>query len=113
MPLTTLKMKTPVGNVILFAVAFLFGLYEMVYGFYAWRLNGFKFYITAGFLIGSPFLAVGTTLILQPPQTHLSWELLIGLVWVFGVAWKSWRKRIARRNHPMEWEKWEAILHGQ
>ncbi len=99
-----------VGNAILVAVAVLFGLYEIGYGFYAWRLNGFKFYITAGFLIGSPFLAIGTILILRPGQTFQSWEALIALVWVFGVTWKAWRKRVAKRSHPVEWEKWEAIL---
>ncbi len=103
-------MNSPLGNAILIAAALLFGLYEIGYGFYAWRLNGFKFYITAGFLIGSPFLAIGMILILQPRPTFQSWEILIGLVWAFGVTWKAWRKRIAKRNHPAEWEKWEAIM---
>ena len=106
-----LNMNLPVGDAILIIVACLFGLYEIGYGIYAWRLNGFKFYITAGFLIGIPFLAVGTTLLLRPPPTYQSWEMLILLMWIFGVAWKAWRKRIARRDHPVEWEKWEAILH--
>ena len=106
-------MNTPVGNISLIVVAFLFGLYEIGYGIYAWRLNGFKFYITAGFLIGSPFLAVGATLLLQHSRRYQSWEILILLVWVFGVTWKAWRKRIARREHPAEWKKWEAILHGK
>jgi hypothetical protein len=106
-------MNIPVGNVVLIVVASLFGLYEIGYGIYAWRLNGFKFYITAGFLIGSPFLAVGITLILMPPPPYQSWEILFLLVWIFGVAWKAWRKRIAKREHPLEWKKWEAILYGK
>ena len=105
-------LNTPLADAILIVVAFLFGLYEIGYGFYAWRLNGFKFYISAGFLIGTPFLAVGAILFFMPGLTFKSWEALILLVWVFGVTWKAWRKHIAKRNHPLEWEKWEAILHG-
>lgn len=104
-------MDTPIGHAIFVVMALLFGLYEIGYGFYAWRLNGFKFYITAGFLIGSPFLAIAAIEIFDPWQTFQSWEILIGLVWIFGVTWKAWRKRIAKKNHPLEWEKWEAILH--
>ncbi len=106
-------MNTPVGNAIFSALAFLFGLYEIGYGFYAWRLNNFNFYIAAGFLIGSPFLAVGTIQVLRPAQAFQPWEALIGLVWIFGVAWKAWRKKAAKKNHPVEWEKWEAIMHGR
>jgi hypothetical protein len=106
-------MNSPFVNIVLIAAALLFGLYEIGYGFYAWRLNGFKFYITAGFLIGSPFLAVAITLLIRPSQTYQGWEILYLLVWLFGVAWKAWRKRIARREHPAEWEKWAAILKGQ
>jgi hypothetical protein len=105
-------MQSPLVNAILIAAALLFGLYEIGYGFYAWRLNGFKFYITAGFLIGGPFLAVGLTLLVRRVQTYQGWEILILLVWLFGVAWKAWRKRIASRQHPSEWEKWQAILKG-
>ncbi len=104
-------MNTPIGNAIFIIIAFLFGLYEIGYGFYAWRLNGFKFYITAGFLIGCPFLAIGIIKLLQPWQAFQSWETLIGLVWIFGVTWKVWRKRIAKKKYPVKWEKWEAILH--
>ncbi len=105
-------MNASIGNAVFITLALLFGLYEIGYGFYAWRLNGFKFYVTAGFLIGSPFLFIGTIKILQPRHTFQSWDILIGLVWIFGVTWKAWRKRIAKRNHPVEWEKWEAILRG-
>lgn len=94
------------------AAAFLFGLYEIGYGFYACRLNGFKFYITAGFLIGCPFLVVGTILFLLPRPIAPVWELLPLPLWIFGVSWKAWRKRIARRDHSAEWAKWEVILHG-
>jgi hypothetical protein len=52
-------MNIPVGLAIFIAVAFLFGLYEIGYGFYAWR------------------------------------------------------KRVASRKHPLEGEKWEAILDGR
>jgi hypothetical protein len=93
-------------------VATLFGLYEIVYGFYAYRLNGFKFYITAGFLIGVPFLIVGVILFLRADQPADGWEFLIFVLWAFGVGWKAWRKQIARKAHPIEWEKWERILHG-
>ncbi len=103
-------MNTPAGNVILIAATILFGLYEIGYGFYAWRLNRFKFYVTGGFLVGSPFLVIGAILILQPQSTFQAWEILIGLIWLFGVTWKVWRKRIARRDHPTEWAKWEAIM---
>ena len=102
----------PISNVIIMIIAFLFGLYEIGYGVYAWRLNGFKFYIIAGFLIGSPFLVIGTIEIFQPGQTFQSWESLIFLLWLFGVTWKAWRKRIAKRAHPVEWTKWETILNA-
>jgi hypothetical protein len=106
-------MNSIIFNDLLMGAAVLFGLYEIGYGFYAWRLNGFKFYITAGFLIGSPFLAVGAVLLVRPGQAFQTWEILILLVWIFGVTWKAWRKRTARKEHPAEWEKWEAILNGQ
>ncbi len=106
-------LSTPLADTLLTIVAFLFGLYEIGYGFYAWRLNGFMFYITAGFLIGTPFLAVGAVLLFIPRQSFQGWEALILLVWLFGVAWKAWRKRIAKKDHPAQWEKWEAILNGK
>ncbi len=100
----------PAGSIILTIVAILFGLYEIGYGFYAYHLNGFKFYIPAGFLIGLPFIAIGLYLILWKDRPAGGWEFLILLVWLFGVSWKAWRKRAARRAHPAEWEKWEKIL---
>ncbi len=105
-------MNTPVGIAILIALSFLFGLYEIGYGFYAWRLNGFPFYITAGFLIGLPFLAIAASLLLLPAHSLQRWELLPLLMWLFGVTWKAWRKRMTRLEHPVEWAKWEAILQG-
>ncbi len=103
-------MNTAIGNAIYISLALLFGLYEIGYGFYAWWLNGFKFYITAGFLIGGPFLAIAAINMFHPWHGFQSWEMLIGLVWIFGVIWKAWRKRIAKRNHPLEWENWETIM---
>ncbi len=102
-----------IGTVILTIVALLFGLYEIGYGFYAYHLNGFRFYVTAGFLIGLPFILVGIDLILRPDQPPGGWEGLIFVMWIFGVGWKAWRKRIARLTHPHEWEKWEHILKGR
>jgi hypothetical protein len=101
-----------IGNILLTVVAILFGLYEIGYGFYAYRLNGFKFYITAGFLVGLPFIVVGADLIMKPKQPQGGWEGLIFLMWLFGVLWKTWRKQIARRSQPQKWEKWEHILNG-
>jgi hypothetical protein len=106
-------MNTPIGNAVYISLALLFGLYEIGYGFYAWRLNGFKFYISAGFLIGAPFLAIAAILLFHPGQAFQNWEILIGLVWIFGVTWKAWLKRITRKNHPVEWENWEAIMRKQ
>lgn len=103
-------MNTPVVNAILTAAALVFGLYEIGYGFYAWRLNGFRFYITAGFLIGIPFLMMGTILLLLPGRVSPIFEYIPLPVWIFGVVWKTWRKRIAKRDHPAQWAKWEAIL---
>ncbi len=103
-------MNTSLFNTFLIVVAFLFGLYEIGYGFYAWRLNGFKFYITAGFLIGAPFIAVGLITLLAPDLGFQPWEILVALLWLFGVIWKAWRKRIAKTEHPQEWAKWEQIL---
>src|SRR5512140_2936033 len=102
-------MNTPVGNAIHIVAALLFGLYEVGYGFYAWRLNGFRFYITAGFLIGCPFLIIGTILLLLPRQVSSVWEVLPLLLWIFGVTWKAWKKRVAKREHPDEWARWEDI----
>ena len=99
-------------DILITVVAVLFGLYEIGYGFYAYRLNGFKFYITAGFLIGFPFLFVGADLILRAGQPPGSWEGLIFVIWLIGVIWKAWRKQIARRNQPVQWGKWEHILRG-
>jgi hypothetical protein len=103
----------PIGTILLAVVAVLFGLYEIGYGFYAYRLNGFRFYLTAGFLIGLPFVLVGADLILRSDQPPSGWEGLIFVVWAFGEGWKAWRKRIARHTHPQEWEKWEHILNGR
>ena len=105
-------MKSPIFNLILEVAAFLFGCYEIGFGFYAWRLNGFRFYITAGFLIGTPFLVVGLVTLLLPGQGFHSWEIFILITWLLGVSWKAWRKRRAKRDHPLEWAKWEAILRG-
>ena len=102
----------PISSIFLTVVAILFGLYEIGYGFYAYRLNGFKFYISAGFLIGFPFIVVGVDLILRPGRPPGGWEGLIFLMWAFGVIWKAWRKRIARRNQPDQWAKWEHVLNG-
>jgi hypothetical protein len=100
-------------NTLLIIVAILFGLYEIGYGFYACHLNGFKFYAVAGIVIGVPFLLVGLILMVHADRSLGGWEFLIALLWAFGVGWKAWRKRIARKTHPADWEKWEQILHGR
>jgi hypothetical protein len=105
-------MNASLRTTLLIAAAFLFGLYEIGYGFYAWRLNGFRFYVTAGFLIGIPFIIMGTVLLLLPRRVSPVWELLPLLLWIFGVGWKAWRKHIAKREHPQEWARWEESLHG-
>jgi hypothetical protein len=97
-PFPSKKMNTALGNAIFICLAYLFGLYEIGYDIYAWRLNGFRFYITAGFLIGCPFLAAGTIYLLDQRPAFHPWEIIIGLVWIFGVAWEAWRKRIAKKN---------------
>ena len=101
-----------IGTLFLTVAAILFGLYEIGYGFYAYRLNHFAFYVTAGLLIGLPFLAMGVYLILRPDKPPLGWEALLFVVWLSGVAWKAWRKRIARRTRPLEWERWERTMSG-
>ncbi len=101
------------STLILTIAAILFGLYEVGYGLYAYRLNGFKFYITAGLLIGLPFIAAGIYLILRTDQPPNGWEGLVFVTWAFGVGWKAWRKRVALRTHPVEWEKWERIMSGR
>lgn len=99
-----------IGNILFAIVAFLFGLYEIGYGIYAYRLNRFKFYVTAGFLIGIPFLLISIYLFLRPNRPPVGWEPLIFVIWAFGVGWKAWRKRIARRTHRLQWDKWEQIM---
>jgi hypothetical protein len=99
-----------IGNILFAILAFLFGLYEIGYGFYAYHLNGFKFYITAGSLIGLPFLVISAYLILHHNQQPIGWEPLIFVVWLIGVGWKAWRTHVTRRTHPNEWENWERIM---
>ncbi|HSD83202.1 MAG TPA: hypothetical protein VLG46_05065 [Anaerolineae bacterium] len=98
------------GSILLAILVTLFGLYEIGYGFYAYHLNGFKFYVSAGFLIGLPLILGGAVLILRSEQPPSVWEGLIFVMWALGVGWKAWRKRMTRRTHPQEWEKWERIL---
>jgi hypothetical protein len=100
------------GNALLAVVAVLYGLFEIGYGIFAYRRNAFKFYFASGFFIGVPFLAVAAILILRPEQPPRLWDGLIFVAWAGGVAWKAWRKRVARKTQPVEWEKWERMLHG-
>lgn len=37
-------------------------------------------------------------------------RFLFGWVGHFSATWKVWRKQIARRDHPTERAKWEAIM---
>ena len=76
-------------NLLLIVVAILFGLYEVIYGFYAYRLNGFAFYAVAGLVIGAPFLLMGLILIVHPDQSLGGGELLLLPLWAFGVGWKA------------------------
>lgn len=100
-------------NLLLIVVAILFGLYEVIYGFYAYRLNGFAFYAVAGLVIGAPFLLMGLILIVHLDQSLGGGELLLLPLWAFGVGWKAWRKRVARRTQPEQWAKWEQIMNSR
>ncbi len=98
-------------NVLLIIAASLFGLYEIVYGFYACHINGFKFYAVAGIAIGMPFVLIGLILLVQPDRSLGGWEVLLLLLWLVGVSWKAWRKRTTSRLYPVEWARWEKILY--
>ncbi len=96
---------------ILFIVAAaLFGAYEIYYGFWAYRKNGFPFYWAAGLLIGVPFLMVSALTAVSGSFRNTWLEASVLVIWVFGELWKAWKKHQARQKYPEQWAKWEKIL---
>ncbi len=100
----------PIGSLLLAIAAALYGLYEMGVGWYAYRRSGFNFYLSAGLLIGLPALVVCAYLFLGLDRHPTGWEPVIFVVWAFGFGWKVWNEKNARRDHPVEWRRWEDIL---
>jgi hypothetical protein len=95
---------------ILIILIALFGGYEIYYGFWAYRQNGFPFYWVTGLMIGLPFL-VAAVLTLFSKSFRAPWlEGSVLLIFVLGELWKAWKKRQARKKYPLQWARWERIL---
>lgn len=108
-------MREGLGNmslltILLITAASIFGAYEIVYGFWAYRKNGFWFYWAAGLLIGVPFLMVAAIVALSPVFRSAWLEGSVVVIWLAGEAWKVWMKRRAQKADPEKWAKWDAIL---
>jgi hypothetical protein len=102
-------MNTPLGNFFFITIAYLYGIYKIGFGIYAWRVSRFMFYLTTGFLIGVPFLAAGTYILLSPRAEFPALGIIIGLIWALGMIMKVWCLKSAKKHHPVEWNKWETF----
>ncbi len=91
-------------------LAALFGAYEIYYGFWAYRKNGFAFYWIAGLLIGVPFLLVSVLTAISGSFRNTWLEASVLVIWVFGELWKAWMKHRACQKFPERWAKWEKLL---
>lgn len=100
------------ANTVLIVVAFVFGAYQIIYGFTAFRRNHYHFYWIAGLLIGGPFLLAAVLTFLSPTVRYPLLEASVFLCWITGELWKSWMKKRAARKDPERWARWQQILEG-